>query len=160
MNLHPFIDHVTQSFGGENLDQRRFNRELLRRLEQRAATVNVPRHPVQHAFARVHADGHLGQLVLDQAELGDRLAEGLPVARIANGKRERLAATALGECSQHQTAKVEDVEGDDVATPDLTQHVFHRHPHVVEIDGSSGAAFETHLLFFSSRRDAGPGPLD
>jgi hypothetical protein len=29
MNLHPFIHHVTQSFGGENLDQRRLDRELL-----------------------------------------------------------------------------------------------------------------------------------
>ena len=44
--------------------------------------------------------------------------------------------------------------------PIFAQHVFHRHRHVVEVDGGGGAALDAHLLFFGAGADAGKAALD
>ena len=41
---------------------------------------------IDHALIREHARGHLSQLVLDQSELPDTLAERPPLARVARSR--------------------------------------------------------------------------
>ena len=41
-----------------------------------------------------------------------------------------------------------------MSAADFAQNVFHRHRHVVQIDGRGGTALDAHLLFFGARSHA------
>src|SRR5581483_7470194 len=56
--------------------------------------------------------------------------------------------------------EVQNVEGDDVAAPDLAEKIFDRDFDVVKEDRGGGTAANTHLLFFVAGIDAGKGALN
>ena len=117
-------------------------------------------HAIGHGLGRISADSHLGQLVLNHAEFGDGLAEGLTLLGVLEANRQHVLGATHGAGTELQPADVEDVESDNVAAPDLAEHVFHGHGHVVEIHSHRGAALDAHLFFFGAGRDAGKFTLD
>ncbi len=158
MDLHGFVHHVIQRLRAEDLDQGALDGELFTGLHQGFSRIlNVAGHAIRHAFIHVHPDRHFGQLVLDQAELGDGFSESPALAGVADRIGQRLAAFAVRGDRQRQPPDVQDVEREDVAAPDLAQDVLHRDVHVIEIDGGGGTALQSHLLFFRPGRNTGPG---
>ena len=158
VDLHGFIHHVIERLRTEDLEEGAFGGELFAGFHQRLARIlNVADQAIRHALIHVHPDRHFGQLVLDQAELGDGFSESPALPGVADRAGQRLAAFAVRGHGQRQPPDVQDVERDDVAAADLAQDVFHRDLDVIEIDGGGGAALQSHLLFFGAGRNAGPG---
>ena len=85
VDLHAFVHHVVQHFGAEHLVDRAFQRRIRRwpwprppawASSHRACSVrleHVRRCGTPCSPAAIGADGHVRQLLPDQAELGDRL---------------------------------------------------------------------------------------
>ena len=89
---------------------------------------------------------HLGDLVLDQPEVGDALSELLAADRVTNGAGQRLLRAADVPGAQLDASEVEDVERDLVAFADRPQHVLDRHLHIVEHQRGSRRPVESELV--------------
>jgi len=70
---------------------------------------------IRHALARVHAQRHFGEFVLNHAERGNGRAERLAFFRVLDRDRQIVTAAALREGAELQAAEVQNVERDDVA---------------------------------------------
>src|SRR5438105_4818439 len=81
---------------------------------------------VDHRFVGVDLRGGARQLLADEAELDDALAELLALCSVLDAELEDVLHPADGEGGQLQPADVEDVEGDLVALTDLAEHVLGR----------------------------------
>ena len=103
---------------------------------------------------------HLRDLLADQAEVGDGLAESLALLGVGDGMLQRGARAADAARAQLEAADVENVEGDDVAFADVAENVLHRHLAVVQDERRSGRAANAHLLFFVADGEAGEILLD
>ena len=115
---------------------------------------------IDHRLAGVEPGRHLRQLLADQAEVGDALAEGLALLGVGDGMLQRSARAADAACAQLEAADVQNVEGDDVSFADLAEHVLHRHLAVVQDERRGGRAADAHLLFFGADGEAGEVLLD
>ena len=87
---------------------------------------------IGHRFRGVDANRHLGQLVLDHAEVRDGRAESFAVFRVGERNCENVLRAADGEGAEFQAAEVQDIESDDVAAADFAEHIFDGHRHVIE----------------------------
>src|SRR5213083_3037970 len=72
--------------------------------------LHVAEAAVRHRVADEGADRHTGQLLFDQAEFGDRLAELPPLPGISDGMAERLLDARHVARAQLDAAEVQDVE--------------------------------------------------
>src|ERR1700735_5281802 len=62
--------------------------------------------------------------------------------------------------AQSETARVQNVEGDDMAATDFVQHVFFWNFTILEKDWRRRAAVNAHLVFFVAGLPAGKRALD
>src|SRR5215471_17380473 len=171
MNLHSFVNHKVEHFGGEYLHEGTLHRELLHSFEQPLRSIgsfpgkptqlrlDISHHAIYHAFVRVNPNRHLGELLLDQSELCDRFAKCLAFSRVANGSCQYVASSAVRKYAKLQSPDVQNVKRDNMAAADLAQDVFDGHLEVVEIHCRSRAALQPHLFFFGPGRYSGPLPL-
>ena len=102
----------------------------------------------------------IGELLLDQAEGGDRLAEGLTLLGVADGVTQRGARRAHTGGAQLEAANVENVEGDVVALADFAQQILNRHLAVGEHQRAGGGAANTQLVLFRADGEPGSSLLD
>ncbi len=104
VNLHVFVEHEVEHLARRDLEDRRFDRELLERGQHGSALVAALQHavdqatgPVKHRLDRVFLNRHLGELVADGAERPDRLTELLTRGCVAGCLRDRqLGPAAAG----------------------------------------------------------------
>jgi hypothetical protein len=89
-----------------------------------------------------------GDLALDQAELGDGLAEGDALFGVANHVRQRVARAADAGHAQLEAAHVEHVEGDVVALAGLAQQVRGGDFAVLKHQRAGGGAANAQLVLF------------
>ena len=122
--------------------------------------INQPGGAIEHGLGDVGEDRHLGQLVLDQAEVGDGLAKSLALLGVANRFSQSVLPSPDGGGGQLEAPGVEDIEGDDVAAAHFMQQVFRRDLGVVEKNRHGGGTLDAHLLFFRAGREAGGVALD
>src|SRR5579883_609540 len=172
VDLHAFIDHVVKSFGRVDLHDGTLGCELLDGLHHAAGGIRLIPGEIRqmgfdqaagsprYGFRRVNADGHFGQLVLNDAEIRDGRAERLALFRIRERDLKHVLHAADRERAELQASQVQDVERDDVAAADLAQQVFFRDVDVIEENGRGGASLDAHLLFFGSGGYAGEIALD
>ena len=118
------------------------------------ARVHHADRAVDHRLAGVDADRHLRQLLANQAEVRDALAESLALFGIGNRILQRSARAADAARAQLEAAYVQNVERDDVAFADLAEHVLHRHLAIVQDERRGGRAADAHLLFFRADGEA------
>ena len=86
------------------------------------------RDAIAHRLGGVDADRHLGELVLDHAELRDALAERLALLGVSSATDASTAfAPPTANGPELQPAEIQNVERDDVAAADLAEHVLDRH---------------------------------
>ena len=88
VDLHVLVDDEVDHLAARDLEDRRLDGELLERGEHGVALVRAvdgavdqPGGAIEHGLDGVLADDHLGELVADGAERGDRLAELLALRR-------------------------------------------------------------------------------
>ena len=91
---------------------------------------------IAHRFGGIKPDRHLGELMLDQSEFGNRFSESDPFFCIPDGLRQHVFCAADRKGPKLEAAEVQNAEGDDVATTDFAKDVLGRNLHVVEIDGT------------------------
>ena len=103
---------------------------------------------VAEGFADEDAGGAVGDLLLDEAELGDGFAEGLAVDGVADAVVERHAAAADGCVAELVAADVEDVERDVVALADFAEEIVRGDDAVGEDERAGGAAANAELVLF------------
>src|SRR6266545_690444 len=74
--------------------------------------VDIAQRAVRHRVAHERANRHAGELLLDEAELGDRLAELAPLLGVLDGVVERLLHAGHVARAELHAADVQDVERD------------------------------------------------
>src|SRR4030095_8279096 len=102
------------------------------------------------------ADDELGQLALDQPELGDRAAELVPLPGVPDRLIERELRPADVPAPQLEPPEVENVEGDEVPLADLAEHVLDRDAAVFEHERGRRAPVEPELLLLLAADHARP----
>jgi len=122
--------------------------------------VNGPDGTVGHRFAHEDAGRRIGDLLLDEAELGDAFAEGLAVAGVGDRVRERVLGAAETGRAELEAANVENVEGDVVAFARLAQQVGHGHPAIGENERAGGGAANAELVLLRPDGQARSVALD
>ena len=142
MDLHVVVNHAIEHLRSPHLDDGALHRVLLDGfanvvrdfrgaasflldLGQRA--FDHAHGAVDHRLAHVDAHRHIGQLLFDEPEIGDALAESLALLGIADGAGQRVARSAHTSRAQLEAPQVQNVESDGVPLADLAQHVLHRH---------------------------------
>src|SRR5207253_2132165 len=91
------------------------------------------------------ADRHAGELLLDQAELDDRLAELAALFGVVDGVAERALDPGHVARAELDAAEVQHVKRDLVALADRPEYVFDRHLDVVEHERGRRVAVEPEL---------------
>src|SRR5262249_29758835 len=91
-DLYAFVHRPGERLAGPHLVDRALRGEALDRLHRHRAvgaaarrdgTIDVAERAIGHRVADEGADGHPGELLLDQPELGDRFAELAPLLGVA-----------------------------------------------------------------------------
>src|SRR5207249_2631687 len=103
--------------------------------------------------------GAVGDLLLDEPELGDGFPEGLTINGVADAVVESHAAAADGCDAEFVASDVQDVERDVVALADLAEQVFGRDDAVGEDERTGGAAANAELVLFLALGEAGSAAL-
>ena len=110
-------------------------------------------HPygaIGERLADIDVDGHVGELLLDQAKLRDALRPSLALLGIADSVGQGIASGTDNPGTQFEAADVQRVEGDDVAFADLSQDILNRNFAVVQNEWCGGRASDAHFLFFGA----------
>ena len=102
----------------------------------------------------------VAQLLANQIELGDRLAELLALARELHAQLQAVLGAAHGADAQLPAADVQDVEGDLVPLADRPQHGVDRDRAVLEEQRAGRAAADAQLVLLGADRQAGRAALD
>ncbi len=172
MYLHAFVGNVIQHLGGKDLHHGALGGILfhgfklgsrgsgLLRGRAMQAAFNEPHNAPHHRFRGKNADRHLCQLVLDRAEVSDRHPKSLPLLCVFDADGKNALGCAHHRRPQFEPADIQNIERDDMAAPDFSQHVFDRHLHVVKINGRGGAAPDAHLVLFRAAGEAAEGALN
>ena len=168
-DLHRLVDHVVQHLRAPDLGHRALDVVLLDPLELGGGVLGVDvgqvavdaaGDAVHHRLGHVGQDGHLPDLVADQAEVGDRSPEGGAAA----GVLHRLGDDQLGPAGdarpELEAADVEDVEGDLVPLADLAQQVLPGDGGIGQDERPGGRALDAQLLLLRAQADAGGPFLD
>ena len=115
---------------------------------------------IGHRVGDEDARRHVGELLLDRAELGDRLSELLPVAGVLDGAVEALARGSDGAAAELEPSDVQDVDRDLVTAPRLAEEVLRRHLCVLQDELARRRALDAELLLLGPGRNAGIATLD
>src|ERR1700733_6338316 len=129
-------------------------------IESRQRVVNHSDGAIGHAFHGEELGGGISQLLLNQAEAGDRLAEGLTLLGVADGVAKHRTGGAYTGRAQLEAADVENVEGYMVALAHFAKKVFHRHLAVGQHQRAGGGATEAELVLYPSYGETGSVFLD
>ncbi len=113
-----------------------------------------------HRLAHERLGGDVPDLLADEVELGDRLAELLALGRVFDPELEAIFRPADAAHAQLPAPDVQDVEGDLVALADGAQHVLRRHHAVLEDQRTGAAAADAQLVLLGAHRQAGRVALD
>src|ERR1039458_4784117 len=109
--------------------------------------------PVDHGLAGVNSGGGFGQLLLDQAEFGDGLAERLALLGVADAVLEAVARPPHTSRTQLEAPDVQNVKRDMVPLANLAQQVLHRHLAIGQNQGAGGRAADAQLMLFGANRE-------
>ena len=134
-DLHRVVDDLPQCLGGPHLEHGGFEHVILEAAVDEAGTL---------ARRRLHREGvggHVGDLFLDQLELGQRLLE----LHALLGVRRRRRATQILAAPVQLAPKVvrpksSTVRRDAQPLADLAEDVLGRHDHVLEGEPARGGA--------------------
>ena len=86
--------------------------------------VDHSKRAVKHRLADVSANRHLGEFVFDQPEVGDSLAELMPLFGVPDGLLKRELHRADRSRSEFQPANVQHVESDLVSAAYFAEDVL------------------------------------
>ena len=148
-DLQRLVGGAPQGLGGEDLGDGGLHRVVL------VALVDEAGDQVHHRLGGVAVDHHVAELLLDQAELGDGLAELLPLLGLLRRERDEPLHAAHRAAAQAGAAGVQDAHGHLEALADLAEHVVAGDAHVVEPHGGGRAGADAHLVFVGAGGDAG-----
>ncbi len=123
-------------------------------------TVDQADDAVGEGLAGEDGGGHVGELLLDEAELADGFAEGFALFGVANAVVEGGAGSSDGGVAELVAADVEDVEGDVVAFADLAEEVGGGDLAVGKDERAGGAAADAELVLFLADGEAGGAFFD
>src|ERR1019366_125543 len=115
---------------------------------------------VDHGFAGVNSGGGFRQLLLDQAEFGDCLAEGLAFLGVADAVIQAVARAAYTSRAQLEAPDIQDVKRDVVSLADLAQQVLHRHLAIGQNQRAGGRSTDAELVFLRADRETRRITLD
>ncbi len=104
----------------------------------RQGNIDHPDGAIDQRFAGINTGCALGQFLLNQAELGDGLAECDALLGVADCVLQAAARSAHAGGAELETADVQDVEGDVVPFTGLTKEILHGHPAIVENERACG----------------------
>jgi hypothetical protein len=169
MDLDELVDHAIELFGGEDLGDRAFDRQLLERpldflgtrvLGAGEPRIDQPRDAVDDGLDHVCPNRHLRQLSGHERKIGDGAAERASVVGVGGrGPQRRFHRPERGR-RELEASDVQDVEGDAVAFADFPEQVFRRHANAVERQRTRGRAVDPELLFLATDRQSGGTALD
>src|SRR5262249_51634217 len=124
------------------------------------ARVDEPRGAVGHRFGDVQLGGDVPDLLADEIELGDGLAELLALPRESRAQLEAVLGAAERADAQLPAAHVEDVERDLVPLAGLPEQILGGNEAVLEIERAGGAAADAELVLLGPDREPGRAALD
>src|SRR5204863_5929755 len=104
--------------------------------------------------------GHGRELLANQAEISDGLAERFALLGVFNCILQRSARAAHAPGAQLEAAKIQDIESDDVAFADFSEQVIGWYFAVVQDQRTGGRAANAHLVLFRADRKTGEAALD
>src|SRR6185369_12755708 len=131
--LDLFIDDISQRFALPHLDDRALDGKLLQHPKHLSRIVFVhllespvdhPERAIENRLADVRSNRHLRELVFDQAEVRDGLAELMALLSVLNRLLKRELDSADTPRPQFQPADVQHVEGDFMTAPDFAEQVL------------------------------------
>ena len=129
-------------------------------IDRGAAGIQQARRPIGHGLGGVGVGGDVAQLLANEVEFGDRLAELLAVARVAHAQLQAVFRGADGANAQFPATDVEDVERDLVTLPDLPQHSVRGDLAVLQDQGARRAAPNSQLVLLGTDRQTLGRALD
>src|SRR5690606_9664967 len=131
VDLQRLVDHEVEDLGAEHLDERELHGVLVERPELLGAAglagaggVHGAGQAEGRALEGVRLGGHGAELLLDEPELGDGLAELLALLGVALRQADEVLDAPGGAHGELEAADVEDAEGDVVALADLAEQVL------------------------------------
>ena len=159
VDLHHLVDHVVEEFRSPNLEDRALDGILVDQFPYRGhvglafaqlrdGCIHLSNGSISHRLAREDADRDVGNLLANQAEVGDHLAERLALLSVRDGALEAMPRRADGPGTQFEAAHVENVEGDHVSLTDFAEDVLHRNLAVIEDERTGRGAANPHLVLF------------
>ena len=159
IDLHGFVHGVIEDFATEHFSDGTFDGVFLENLHRVRALVpagriglhgliNDPRRAIDHGLQGKSPNGDLRELGPHQAEVADGMAESRALLGVMCGGFELVFREAEAGGAERETADIENVEGDDVATADIVQQVFARHVAILEKDRCGRTPAQAHFLFF------------
>ena len=125
-----------------------------------AARVEQARGAEGHRLGHEGLRGDVAELLADEIELGDRLAELLALARVLHAQLQAVLRPAHRAHAQLPAPDVEDVEGDLVPLADRPQHVVDRDRAVLEEQRAGRAAADAELVLLGADGQPGRAALD
>ena len=156
-----------QRLAARHLENRRFDGVLLERFDERCVLLRTRDRGVEeagraegHRLDGVGPDSHLAELVPDRPERRDRPPELTPIRAVPCRLADCAPRTAHRRRGELEAAVVQHAEGDDVAPPDLAEHVLGRHAGVPEEHRRGRRAEQAHLVLLGAARHALERPLD
>src|SRR5512139_1680197 len=100
--------------------------------------IDQSRGSVDHALDSKRPNGHLCDLMFDQAEFCDRLAKLKPLLRIGHRILQCILRCPDTPCAQLETTNVQRVKSDDMAFPNFPEDILHGYLGIREDDAPCG----------------------
>ena len=174
VDLDPLVGGLRERLRAPHLQDRGLHAVLLHRRDavelvgvrarrgpaRRGAPVDEAGGPVAHGLAHVGERHHPGELLPDQAEVGDGLPEGLPLLGVGGRELDDVPDPGHAGDAQLEPADVQDVEGDAVPLADLAEQVSGGDHRVLEDERARRAAPDPHLVLLGTRGEPGRVAVD